>query len=1499
MLAVVPPPEITQIDPNTVFSSVKTPATITGKNFLGEIRGKVDKEAPTSDQRFKVIIGDIELPEADVEFVDTETLNIIVPDNLTLGPHDVTVITPGGRETTLLQGLIVVNGIVTDIVCETTDDCLDPCRSAYRCVEDLCVVGDIDKDSDTDGFIDINCPGGTDCDDDQQACGADCYPDNPSPDICDGFDQDCDTLIDEDPDTIWFHDSDRDGYTNLSDRQLSCTDPDGADTEWLQTPTENDCDDDGNSCGADCYPDNLAADICDGLDQDCDGLTDEDPEHAWYHDADLDSYTNNSDIRYACTDPDDTESAWVETPSADNDCNDDPASCGDDCYPGNPALDICDGFDQNCNTIIDEDPDFIWYHDADRDGYTNDADTQITCTDPDGTDIEWVQTPTINDCDDDPSVCGEDCYPNNPALDTCDGFDQDCDTIFDEEPDTIWYHDADGDGYTNISDTQVRCDDPDGVFTNWVPDPTTNDCADTDGPDANCNGMHGSSCSPGLVGTDLCDGADNDCDVTTPDGFDELSYGDPCDGAADSDLCEEGTIACDSASSLLYCTDTTGDSTEGPFGDPTCTDNIDNDCDGLQDQADKNCTRIVYRSVGINGGNLAANRMVTISGPNAVFNDIMPANVGVGDVLEYQVDTTFYLAFITGRINAYEFTVQSPDAGPPQECTDAPVSVFRAYTSLANWENQIANISINDTVESLALFPSTNLITDNFIAMVSCYADGIDGAAVAMNDWDTGPDNYIQIYTPTRPNQVGTSQRHSGKWGDGYMLNAALQIEENYVRVDGLSLKQDFGSSRAYFVYHAWGPGEIWISNCFGHQTNGTTSRDVFDIYEVGNPGPVIFKLWNCIGVTESSNAGSYAFIINDRDVTAHIYNCTGYANGGHAFWAEYGVATVRNSLGISNTDGVDAFAHGQFPWTADHCAADDSSLDLYGGTNNRTMQTFDFVDEVNRDLHIQLSDAGARGFGVDLSQDAVIAVTDDIDGNFRPQGNFWDIGADEVGDNHLPVTGQTTVYQAGDDGSYQKGIPWPSPRFTDNLDNTITDNLTGLMWEKIPGTDGGTQNAGVEKWENAVGYCEDLTLAGHQDWRLPNILELKSLENLQEYTPTWLEAQGFTNLSTQYWSATTLEYDAQLAVVFHYDDNQVGDADKSNSPYYAWAVRDADSKGAVWITKTGQTNCYSKNGTLIPCANSGLDGMYQKGAAWPSPRFIDNGNQTITDNLTGLMWTRDANLMATQDLDFDLDETAGDGWVYWQHALDYVAKLNNDSYAGYTDWRLANDKELISLAHYGQTFTAGWLNTQGFINVQNSDYWTSSTYSQDPTSALMFYMNFCGGFPLSKTTHDYLVWAVRGGTRAVGLTSIGTSPGSQSLRRVEQLTMPEAGFVQSITLYHEAGSGSIYLAIYDIDAGDNVGNRLTDVVSQTVSAVDGWQTFMLNSPLLVSAGQKIGVAYVSQYPLTIRYNDSGGRTQESTESWSMGLPLSWGSISATHTSQASIYVTILTRGGQ
>ena len=167
---------------------------------------------------------------------------------------------------------------------------------------------------------------------------------------------------------------------------------------------------------------------------------------------------------------------------------------------------------------------------------------------------------------------------------------------------------------------------------------------------------------------------------------------------------------------------------------------------------------------------------------------------------------------------------------------------------------------------------------------------------------------------------------------------------------------------------------------------------------------------------------------------------------------------------------------------------------------------------------------------------------------------------------------------------------------------------------------------------------------------------------------------------------------------------------------------------GTIQLPQTGQTVCWDEYGSVIPCTGTGQDGELQMGVPWPSPRFYDNGNGTVTDSLTGLMWTKNANLPGST--------------MTWSQAVDYC---NNLIQGGYTDWRLPNINELESLINDDEPYFAVWLNSQGFSNVQ-SRYWSSTTRAYDPSYAWVVIM-FDGEVNYSKkSSYYYYAWPVRAG---------------------------------------------------------------------------------------------------------------------------------------------------------
>ena len=198
----------------------------------------------------------------------------------------------------------------------------------------------------------------------------------------------------------------------------------------------------------------------------------------------------------------------------------------------------------------------------------------------------------------------------------------------------------------------------------------------------------------------------------------------------------------------------------------------------------------------------------------------------------------------------------------------------------------------------------------------------------------------------------------------------------------------------------------------------------------------------------------------------------------------------------------------------------------------------------------------------------------------------------------------------------------------------------------------------------------------------------------------------------------------------FDYDRDQDGtDAFTFKADFGRSTLLDpCPADGPAPIPMTGQRLCYDSTGTLRNCVGTGEDGEYLSGVAWPNQRFTDHGDGTVTDNLTGLMWTKD-----TQQIP---EATA------WQDALD---ACNSLVYTEYDDWRLPNVRELQSLLDYGRQYPAL---PQGhpFINL-SFWYWSSTTIHAkdlqyawvvniDDTFLLEGYKPGIGGY----------AWPVRGG---------------------------------------------------------------------------------------------------------------------------------------------------------
>ena len=315
-----------------------------------------------------------------------------------------------------------------------------------------------------------------------------------------------------------------------------------------------------------------------------------------------------------------------------------------------------------------------------------------------------------------------------------------------------------------------------------------------------------------------------------------------------------------------------------------------------------------------------------------------------------------------------------------------------------------------------------------------------------------------------------------------------------------------------------------------------------------------------------------------------------------------------------------------------------------------------------------------------------------------------------------------------GQDGEYQIGEELP--RFTDNADGTVTDNLTELTWLK------NADRFGEVTWAQALANANNLAGNDHSltdgsrkgDWRLPNIREILSLLDFSTAAPMIPAGHPFANVhSAIYWSSSTLIAAPTLAWMTTLG---IGPSvfDLKINKSRMWPVR-----GNGRVPKTGQTICWDTNGQIIDGAGTGQDGDLQAGVAPPSPRFTDNSDGTVTDNMTGLVWLKNANAF---------------GFRTWEQALadcNALASgnhgLTDDSEAG--DWRLPSIHETESLIDYGAAGPCLPDGGKAFDNLLPSSFWTSTTVASAPTEA-MFTILGVGPSIFESKEHPFFVWPVR-----------------------------------------------------------------------------------------------------------------------------------------------------------
>ena len=435
------------------------------------------------------------------------------------------------------------------------NDCDDGNASINPGVGELCdeidndCDGEIDEDlvdgffldEDGDGYGNLDIPA-DDCNllSEYVDNGIDCDDTNPeifpfASEICDEIDNDCDGVVDEAGSgiTLWYADSDGDGYGNLFDAMNACIQPEG------YVPNNDDCDDSDASQ----YP--TADEVCNNEDDNCDGEIDKNPVEAfiYYQDADNDGFGSSITIS-ACTQP-------VGYISNDGDCDDTNPSISP------TAPEICNNQDDDCDGVIDDNAIGMvtLYADSDGDGYGDTNQSILSCS---VTTVGYVLNSL--DCND------ADALQNPLGSEVCNDQDDNCNGFIDEGASdaSTWFFDSDGDGYGDFTVWEFGCEAPTGYVS------IAGDCDDTD-----------PSYSPATPET--CDGMDENCNGFVDEGVPTYRWYEDVDGDGFGD---PGTVieTCAILSGMVDndddCND--ADASHNPDTPEVCNDADDN-CNGFID----------------------------------------------------------------------------------------------------------------------------------------------------------------------------------------------------------------------------------------------------------------------------------------------------------------------------------------------------------------------------------------------------------------------------------------------------------------------------------------------------------------------------------------------------------------------------------------------------------------------------------------------------------------------------------------------------------------------------------------------------------------------------------------------------------------------------------------------------------------------------------------------------------------------------------------------------
>jgi hypothetical protein len=214
--------------------------------------------------------------------------------------------------------------------------------------------------------------------------------------------------------------------------------------------------------------------------------------------------------------------------------------------------------------------------------------------------------------------------------------------------------------------------------------------------------------------------------------------------------------------------------------------------------------------------------------------------------------------------------------------------------------------------------------------------------------------------------------------------------------------------------------------------------------------------------------------------------------------------------------------------------------------------------------------------------------------------------------------TGQTDSFHSFDDGYFERGILWPSPRFSDGGNGTIHDNLTGLTWSRNSNAPGpaGCKTGTIMTWPEALAYAQCLnsnSYLGHSDWRIPNRWELGSLIDRSQYNPPLPAGHLFENVRPgEYWTSTTIE----------------------TLPTSVWTINMHNCETCVGGNGTEETGGKTETRYVWPV----------RGGAFTVTATVTNGHGTVSPNTQVLDYNSTATIAITPDAQYHVSKIMDNG---------------------------------------------------------------------------------------------------------------------------------------------------------------------------------------------------------------------------------------------------------------